>query len=576
MQRDGWRALGLLTLAALAAAALWPGAHARTPAVSALPVVEPAQPAARAVYGLTHSVPAEAHAAARPLTSSRSACLVSGIVRAPDGTPVPEATVVLQPLLPPGLARPDDAAGDIIRVNSDEHGRFEASPPPGDYALHASDDDRSSALLEPVTLAPGEEIRELDLVLSGSARLSGLVIDDRGDPVEADIEVRLAGHEESFANSSSSGAGAFSMDGIPDGPLTVTATSSETGARVERTLPHPEPDLILRLSAPLGELTIQVVDEGGQPVAHAYVFVRTASRHSGMTTDDDGECSLVPFGPEVEISVESDDGTCEPTKVTVNQQPRAVRIVLQRGAVVRGVVLDAEGAPASGYMQLERLGPRGQVENAGHDGLDEAGAYRFAPLLPGRYRARYATDDDLVADLLQLEFSLTAGQELALQDLRLPRGRRITGVVRGLDGQPAVGVDVELADARETSTGGPSIVTDEDGRFVVEGVVGPVRLRAAGDDGAVSELVVAAAPGDEEVALTLRATGSVDGMLRGLGGKPARVRCAGGLWHDVEKNGQYHIPCAVGGTLEVESQGTTRSYPVEVEEDESTFVELRW
>ena len=577
MQGDNKRLLVFGLIAALAGGVtVYSVRRARAQSVPTPLTVAPvaASSAGQPSHGVLHTVPAAVTAAPRQLTSSHGRCLISGIVRDASGTPVAEATVTAHPLRERDWD--DDTAGDHADATTDEAGRFELEALPGDFALHAEHDTATSALLEPISLAPGESVRDVELVLTRDGRTSGIVVDQRGNPVEADIILRVAGHHSVYSLGTSDERGAFTLEPAPDAALEIVATSTENGATVTRSLAHPERDLILRLGSPLGALLVDVFDEHDERVPWATIYLVTGDSAILTNADSEGPTRVQPRSARVEIHATNGDSSSETIKLELDGSERSVRLRLSPCASVSGRVVEADGSRVRGEMRLVSTAGPNKGEETAIAVLDRAGAYHFGPVQPGSYRLIYvASWMTLPDESVALEVTIFDREAHALPDMRLSHPRTLSGVVRDEHGEPVAEASIELVDSGESSTGSADITTDEQGRFKIEQVRGPMRLRAAGD-GSLSAIVLAAGTGNEEVALTLQSTGSVDGVLRGAHDKHARVRCEGGLWHAVGDTGQYHLPCAPGAALEIAAAGETRRFPIEVDEDEVTYVELRW
>ncbi len=515
---------------------------------------------------------------ARALTISRNASALRGTVRDLRGEPVEGAAILATVLLPSRTDAPRSDDDELATLAlTDVRGEFVAFVPPGDYALFATSGDRSSALLEPLSVVPGEQLEALELVLTGRSTLSGFVVDAQGRPTEGTLLVRLRGHARTLKVRALPPSGAFEVDSLPDGPIEVAARAPHGGASAKRSLGHVEANVIMRLGSPLGELTVQVIDEAGEPVDGAIVQIREVGGiWGGLTfTGASGEASMVPSGAQVRVEASTDDSASDPVDVTMDERPRTVTVRVGRRGAVRGRVLLETGEPASGKVTLSRLDGTGPDSAPSGAELDGSGAFRVGPLPKGSYEVRYdGGERGVVGDATVLPFTIVGSEERILPDLRIDGGRTLHGFVLDESGEPVAHADVYVIDSRDEIIGNKATTTDTAGRFTVAGPVkGGVRLRAEGE-GVVSP-VVSVDANASEVTLVARGVGHISGVLRGRIASGARVRCTDGLWHPIDDSGQYTLSCSPGSKLEVESSGARHSFPVELEEDEQTYVELR-
>ncbi len=515
----------------------------------------------------------------RRLSSSRSASSLEGTVHDLSGAPVAGAQIVGAVLS--ARAEPsntDDEPFFATLAITDEHGRFAAQVAPGDYAIFAVGGDRSSPLVEPLSVVPGEQVQELALVLTGRGELSGIVVDASGKPSEGSITVRLKGHSRRLRLRGLKADGRFRVGSLPDAEIELDARARFGGARALLSLAHGETNLVVRLGPVLGEIGVLVTDELGAPVEGAVVQMHELDgMWGGLTsTDAEGRASLVPSGAHLRVEASTEDSASEPVELDLDERPRVVPIHLERRGGVRGRVLLSSGAPAAGKVVLVRLdGPSPDTAPSGAD-VDEHGCFRVSPLPRGRYELHFdGGDHELLGDAITQTFSILGREDRVLPDLRLDGARLIRGVVVDESGEPVAHADVSVIDARQESSGSRA-TTDEHGRFTLEGqVFGAVRVRAEGD-GVVSPVTLLSGRGDEDVTLVARGVGHISGLLRGQIPPGARVRCADGLWHSVRDSGHYELSCTPGSMLEIEAAGARRSFPVELEEEEQTYVEVRW
>ncbi len=527
--------------------------------------------------GMVPTLPALPGLRMRP-PQSHEPCVIEGIVRDSVGRPVPKAFVNGYDL--GGSRRRYDpihpAFVTTITFRADDEGKFQMQVSPGDYAIHASDRERSSAMLEPITVAPGETVAGLELTLTGSAWLRGRVVAADGAPTSASIGVFRPGETVEIVSLYAEEDGHFEVGSMPDGPLELVA--SRLGYRASLKIDHPASDLVLRMPADQRNIVVTVVDTHGSPVKDAEVVVSSGRLDLSMPTDDDGKVEVHLDGSEIVVSACSDDAKADEQRIQLAADgPRevAVKMVLKPRASLTGRVLAGNGDAATGYVQVRRLdGARG--DRVSWVELDETGHYKAPRLDPGRYEVRYSEEEEEATVDEEPVLLATIGGTEAMQaaDLRVLGERLIRGLVLDERGNPLPNAELELVDRGETSfISADSITSDQNGRFELV-VRGPTHIRAVFEQqqSAVMNLVGA---GNEDVRLTVQASAVVVGRLRGNFSDATEVRCAGGLWHDVEQSGEYNLNCSAGTELEVRTGDEVRRFPVDIEPNDFTYTELR-
>jgi hypothetical protein len=511
--------------------------------------------------------------AADSLASSRSASELRGVVRDATGHPISEALV-----RGITLARASEGASppEIIETLAvtDRQGAFVARVGPGDYAIFATKANRSSAVIEPISVAPGEAVDALDLVINGPAKVAGLVVDAAGHPIAAAITLRRALHAGRLEHGTrASKEGRFTFFELPDTALELEARDLTTGASGRVQLEHPDEHAIVRLGAAPGELRVTVIDETGAPLANATVHANDVDGSHGWFgfVGDDGRAILRPRATHLRITATTDDGSSAPVEVELDERPLEVEVRVERRGSVRGRILKPSGAAAVGTVALVPL-ERAAKDLRQEVDLDESGAFRFAPLPAGRYEIHWE-GPELLGEAITQGFTIVGREDRVLPDLRPRGGRVVEGVVVDESGAPIAEADVSVVDGRTESLA-HAVTTDDEGRFTLPGeVFGTVHVRAEGP-GVVSA-VTAVEERASTVTLVARGFGHVTGVLRGRLTADSRVRCTDGLWHPVDAAGQYSLSCPPGATIEVEAGDARRSFPVELEEEEQTYLELR-
>lgn len=160
-------------------------------------------------------------------------------------------------------------------------------------------------------------------------------------------------------------------------------------------VPTPEPKIIE--DSPNGMIEGQVVNENGQPMAGAAVFVRTlnALSNRSTTTDSDGKFRVAGLdrgmylvtasSPAYTSALTGSDG---PTYYRIGE---SARVELIRGGAITGTVTSATGEPViavrvRAHMIRDAKGQAPRVTNSGWEQpTDDRGIYRIYGLPPGTY-----------------------------------------------------------------------------------------------------------------------------------------------------------------------------------------------
>ena len=329
--------------------------------------------------------------------------------------------------------------------------------------------------------------------------------------------------------------------------------------------------------APAARVTGRVVDAEGEPVAGADVSLskegtRMVIGGSALPGAPVGSAATDAEGRFTIDGLEAGAMTLEVTargflpaqragiQVREGEEAAGIEVVLDRGAVVSGRVLDASGLAVDGarlsVVEQGAAGPmrfgRGLVISGGD------GSYRLEGVEPGQ-RSVAAEHEDYPRAVRDLE--VRPGDNRL--DIRLGRGVEVEGLVLDVAGRPVEGAAVELV-AAGSFRGGSQATSDAAGAFRFVGVApGAYRLQGRKPGFATAslpeEVQVGALPvGGLE--LRLDAGGAIRGRLVGLtpeeisrarvlalpgtGGSGVRLDLAAGR---VDYTGEYRIePLAPG------------------------------
>lgn len=350
------------------------------------------------LHGLTVDA---AQTAAFGTVSLERGALVEGVVVDGDDRPVAGAIVLVHPPSAAG-ARGDAAVRLAARGEgsrqavSGSDGRFLVTGlTPGATAdVTVRREGYAAQTLARIDVPPWEPLR---IVLEPSARVSGRVVDERGDAVPgAVVTVRAAdavlpvGMDGRLVDADASGA--FELHDLAAGRLALAAM-----ARGYLTSEAVLLDLAARSSIDDVQLTVRrgasiegrVVTPSGQPAMAARVSLRGPLRPDQMLerevagfaqTDGEGRYRLEGVSPGPQTIAASQDGYQSALReVTVQPGPNQFDLRLGEGFSVGGRVTDAGGAPLAGVaVSLMTATPGARDEMSAADG-----AFLFTGVAPG-------------------------------------------------------------------------------------------------------------------------------------------------------------------------------------------------
>lgn len=537
----------------------------------------------------------------RDFQLSPEGVLTGRAVRADDGSPVGGAlvSVAVSGERFPGMAA---SGGAAAKAATDDHGRFRiAGLLPGRRQVSATAAGLRATSID-VLVEAGEAREDVELALGTTTTMSGIVLDERGKPVEG-ASVALSDPDQGWRRlgeeltAVSQGDGAFVVDGVPPGDYDVAVYPYR---RVDRARPP-------ALNVPAGgvdgvELVVTrgstisgVVTRGGRPIGGARVYVRGRGSEQSVS-EIDGRFRLRAIEPgDHRLYAESiQDGafTNGPVvRVNAGNDVTGVTLELDLAGAISGVVVDQRGAPVAGAYLSVRLvkgNDFGEATTA-DDGsfaigaLSGGGEYavtiraskqsslRYQPVSGGEHPRVPVADGS----------SRVEGLRFAVKVDRL----QISGRVVDDRGQalPDVTVEAHPEGERGFAMGAlPSAVSDADGHFLISDLVaGGYYLAARAGNGAEALPAAPVDAGTRDARLVLAAPGEIEGTLTGFNSPPRiearrrdfspRALRMGALTAEVRGNsfrirgvppGQWSIMALSGGvmadeeTIEVEPQRT--------------------
>jgi protocatechuate 3,4-dioxygenase beta subunit len=352
---------------------------------------------------------------------------------------------------------------DTVSERSDADGRFKLE------GLHAGTYEvRATAMLEtlPTWSATAEvktragETVELELRAKEGARLGGVVIDPRGEPMAGVSVTAWAKPTDGKQSTPGTGSGVtdekgrFLLRTLPAGPVNVFARTKE-GERASMPATAPDTNLIIRMKDPT-LLVGRVVDEKGQPVKSFTLLDRPVQA-------DDGRFSLpVPANQKVDFGIDADGFAQKIMSVQTKEGRNELGdITLSRGRVITGVVTDkSTGLPVAGALvDVGIAAPSGSAELA-----ESLGAKRTDS--KGRYSLTVDPTSSWIIATHEAYLMMSQPLSGATADLALEAGSSVTVRVIDANGKPIRSARVMLSSSDRFKLARPG--TNDD--FVAQGL----------------------------------------------------------------------------------------------------------
>jgi len=327
--------------------------------------------------------------------------------------------------------------------------------------------------------------------------------------------------------------GVFCVRDLPRGEATVTVVAKGLGV-VRRSLVLKEDDQDLgQLELVEGRaLRVRALESSGSPIAGAFVSTETAAGY----TDGEGVTTLRGLRPASALKISAKAaGFLQREQLFMPPLPEEVTLVLERGLLVRGLIVDADGEVLTDAEAMIRTG----CESFGTTPVPVIGG-RFEatvnPVAPGQLVLRSPASLEVTLELQPGE----AGEERDLGTVTLPSGATATGVVvAAADHTPLAGARVS---ALRTGTMGPLVAaalgdvlstsTAANGSFRLQGLrPGTTRVEVAAPGYASKSVVVAIEESGEHDVGTIELTVGATVVVRTrvpteLAGAVARIRPA--------------------------------------------------
>lgn len=508
------------------------------------------------------------------------AVLVGQVVTT-DKKPVPGARVVALP--DPSEFPHHIASGWAI---SDDDGRFRVPGlSPGHYRLLAKAEGLASSTPVEAILEAGTAQKDVVIVVTGTARVSGKVVMAEKPVAGAAVIVMLGGGPGGAAITAgavSQDDGTFQLQGVPMGKVSLIVRPYEVVA----------PKQLDVTTATVDNVTIEVgalaaihgkITRRGQPVKDG-VINGPSIPEGTVRADSDGTYEvkgLKPGPQQFFASSGAEKAFAVPEKVTVAAgEDKLVDIDLNFAGRVKGVVVDESGKPVpTVYVRL--INGEGDV---GEAMTNARGEFEAGSMSGGDYRASVYP-----SPMAGQPFEAAAGDELIIKvppDGVVENAKiaikyetfTISGTIVDDAAQPVADVHIEAIGRGRPGVDLPSIMSAGDGTFRIKNLArGNYTLHAHAFDGSEGDAFNITA-GAEGVTIKLMRAGAVDGTLVGFATPPqVRMRtltpdlAIGGnpivegthFWQTGLRPGKYAIEAfggaeKAGASIEIKSGETTK------------------
>lgn len=313
---------------------------------------------------------------------------------------------------------------------TDDEGRFVLFAFPGEHQLScARDNDRS----EEVSARPG---RPVELQLPASTSVTGRVIDEAGRAVEGAYISGIDPRTGVRADTSSDERGAFVLDRLPPGPVTIDAQLdgkfAEAQVLARLGLPYAEVELTLKSGGPA--LRGRVIDEDEVPIEGASILLASHLTRT-QKSDADGRFVIAGIAEGGVVSVDAPGFAAQVRTISELKDEQVFK--LERACFASVRVMPAEPRlPVRVNAEGEAFGETGAIIRVeATPGVQEISAMTVGPRVVAT-----STIAELCASEAVLELRLDAAD----------RGELLVEVERA-NGSPVEGADITIVPSEKTA-----------------------------------------------------------------------------------------------------------------------------
>jgi hypothetical protein len=295
-----------------------------------------------------------------------------------------------------------------------------------------------------------------------------------------------------------------------------------------------------------GRLAGRVLDEGGDPIAGAELFLNPLDGFVGgyrdrfvstpVRSDRNGFFAFdgVTAGTRYRVDAGSKmhaPGSAGPFFIEPGDDLDDVTVTLQAGAALRLRVVDPEQAPVIDLTI--RLDPeddptpdgkiRSRVLTADDEAIeiDENGILTVRRLQPGTFAIRFTPRGFLASR--RESIVLIEGETTDLGTLGVKPGSRVAGKVVDTDGRPVANAEVLLRWGNLSGENSRQAKIDDDGSFACYGLPERPLALSASADGFVDRSIDRVEVGETTIEVVLTRQGAIKGTVRAADGKAPAV-----------------------------------------------------
>lgn len=454
--------------------------------------------------------------------------VVEGVVLDPSDQPVADAEIRIKNLtLQQALQRWGvNWWADVAEpATSDASGEFRmASLPPGDkWELYAKKEGFAGQFSDPIALKAGEPAPRVTLKLLSGGTVRGNVVDAEGRGVPG-MNLNLWSNNTMLAggrtNTTTGVDGAFEVTGLPAGTWNMWVQRMGGSMSVSHKVDDLKEGEIregieIKVTDSGEKVTGRLVDSKGKPVAYQSIQLSVNNAWLHTNTDSEGRFTFQNAARgKARLYVQSTgrnktlgepfDSPAEDLELTYDKPETHV---------IEGTVLDTEGQPVPlCNVIIANSGSSNQPMMPGQNTNEVVyGVFRRTVTGDGPYHIRVTNPRDAEGRSMNLAPFGKAYPERPTKpiELRLTKGKEITGVVSDQGGAGVEGVGIQAGSASTT--------TDSTGRFSLGGLGESVRLGISAPKGYVKPAQRTVKAG-EHVEITLLTGHSVGGTASGPDG----------------------------------------------------------
>lgn len=452
---------------------------------------------------------------------------------------------------------------------TDARGRFDVKVTEGAWNLSVTADGFAPASLNAIDTR--QDLEPLKIVLEEGVAVQGRVVRAGTGISDVTVLATFSGVPEPVTTGPD---GAFIIDDLPRGQVTVLAVKPDEMIREMRMVEAPASDLVIEIP-PGGAIRGRVVDESTKEPVTDFQAGASADRSGSVRVvagtgvlqpfhGDDGEFYIehVPTG-RAQLVIQAPGyvlKTIKGIEIVEGETVDGLEVELSRGVRITGTVRGDDGAPLGGVSiriedseedPLERMMP---PMMGGQASTDSSGRYTIPAAPAGETTLAFRRDGYVTARrTAKLE-----GKETRV-DATLSSGTALSGTVVTQSGAPIAGASVRAVSAVQ---GTQRVVaeSDESGQFTLEGLAeGRYTIVATHPRYVEATREGVDARSGESLRLVMDAGGAIVGRV--LGADPssydsisvyARASSAGGSSSSpVSPDGTFRIEAVQPGTVQV-------------------------